>query len=229
VTDKKPTLLIIESHLETRKFLEAMLSKNYEVATFSGSIDGIENARKLLPDLIILEAHLPILNGFDTSSLLKKDERTKNTPILLLSLKPSPQEMNRALEMGIDDYIPKPFDYKELEAKVESRIHRKNKSRIVDKLLILGEVQMNIETREVIVSGEKKKLTLTEFDILKLLIERQAQIVSRNDIIETIWKDEKEAANARTIDVHIRSLRKKIPLLSKHIISIYGVGYKYEA
>src|SRR3954466_9594637 len=122
---EKYRILIIEDNADTRRFLEAMLSKEFEVLTAENAVIGIEFARNKAPDLILLDIMLPILSGYDACSLLKKDDRTKRIPIIFLSAKNSVPEITHGLTAGADDYIPKPFDYKELLARIRARL-RKN-------------------------------------------------------------------------------------------------------
>ena len=225
---EKYKILIIEDNSDTRRFLETILKKNYETMTAENGVIGIDYARNKAPDLIILDVMLPILNGYDACSLLKKDEKTKRIPIILLSAKSGSADVNQGLTVGADDYITKPFDYKELIARVQARL---KKGSIEEKSppLIVGDLHIEESSREVSFDGKKIQLTLTEFDILRFLATRAGSVVSREEILKKVWNDDSEKTNDRTIDVHIRALRKKVPTLSKHIISIYGVGYKYEA
>lgn len=223
---KKRRLLIIEDHLETRKFLETMLGKDYEIVAAENAVIGIDYARNKAPDLIILDVVLPILSGLDACSLLKQDEKTKRLPIILLSVKNTQADITRGLKVGADDYLPKPFDFKELQARIVT--HLKKSADTEAKPIEIGDLRIDPNSREVVFAGKKAHLTLTEFDILKFLVVRNGGIVSREDILNEVWKDGSAKTNDRTIDVHIRALRKKIPALTKHIISIYGVGYKYE-
>lgn len=223
---EKPRILVIEDHADTRRFLETMLGKEYEVIAAENGVLGIEYARNKSPDLILLDIMLPILSGYDACSLLKKDDRTKQIPIIFLSAKNSVQDITHGLGTGADDYIPKPFDYKELVARIKARL-RKNVEAAVQPLQI-GDLKIDPGNREVVFAGKKSQLTLTEFDILRCLASRAGAIVSREEILKEVWRDDHSSTSDRTIDVHIRALRRKIPPLTKHIMSVYGVGYKYE-
>jgi two-component system response regulator MtrA len=130
------------------------------------------------------------------------------------------------LTTGADDYIPKPFDYKELLARIRARLRKTTETQAQP--IQVGDLRIDPSNREVTFSGKKAQLTLTEFDILRCLAAKAGNVVSRDDILKDVWKDESQKTNDRTIDVHIRALRRKIPPLTKHLISIYGVGYKYE-
>lgn len=223
---EKPRILVIEDNADTRRFLEAMLGKEFEIITAENGVIGIEYARNRSPNLILIDIMLPILSGYDACSLLKKDERTKQIPIIFLSAKNSIPDITHGLGTGADDYIPKPFDYKELLARIRARL--RSTTETVAQPIQIGELKIDPANREVAFGGKRAQLTLTEFDILKLLATRSDSVISREEILKEVWKEDSSNTNDRTIDVHIRALRRKIPPLTKHIISIYGVGYKYE-
>lgn len=222
----KPMILVIEDSPETRRFLEAMLKKDFEVLTAENAVIGIDYARNRAPDLILLDIMLPILSGYDACSLLKKDERTKHIPIIFLSAKNTVSDITQGLTGGADDYIAKPFDYKELVARIRARLRGKSEDLLQP--MQIGELRIDPAKRDAAFAGKKAKLTLTEFDILKCLATRAGQVVSREEILKEVWRETAPKTSDRTIDVHIRALRRKMPPLTRHIISVYGVGYKYE-
>lgn len=222
----KSTILIIEDNSDTRRFLEAMLIKDFEIISAENAVVGIEYARNKSPDLILLDIMLPILSGYDACSLLKKDEKTKRIPIIFLSAKNTVSNITQGLSQGADDYMAKPFDYKELLARIQARLRRNQDD--APPTLQIGDLKIDHANREVFYAGKKALLTLTEFDILRCLAAKAGTIVSRDDILRDVWKDQNKKTNDRTIDVHIRALRRKIPALIKHVISVYGIGYKYE-
>src|SRR5437763_12961030 len=121
---EKYRLLIIEDNADTRRFLEVMLGKEFEVISAEDAVIGIDFARNKSPDLILLDIMLPILSGYDACSLLKKDEKTKRIPVIVLSAKNSVPDITHGLITGADDYIPKPFDYKELLARIKARLRK---------------------------------------------------------------------------------------------------------
>jgi two-component system response regulator MtrA len=223
---ERPRILVIEDNADTRRFLEAMLGKEFEIISAENAVIGIEYARNKAPDLILLDIMLPILSGYDACSLLKKDDKTKGVPIIFLSAKNSVPDITHGLTAGADDYLPKPFDYKELHARIRARL-RKTVDAVAQPIQI-GDLKIDPASREVSFGGKKTQLTLTEFDILRCLAAKAGQVVSREEILKDVWREDSPKTNDRTIDVHIRALRRKIPPLTKHVISIYGVGYKYE-
>src|SRR5277367_6426286 len=176
---ERPKILIIEDNADTRRFLEAMLGKEFEIITAENGVIGIDYARNKAPDLIILDIMLPILSGYDACSLLKKDEKTKRIPIIFLSAKNSVTDITQGLTSGADDYLPKPFDYKELLARVRARLRKTTEA--AAQPIQVGDLRIDPTNREVSFSGKKAQLTLTEFDILRCLAAKAGTVVSRDD------------------------------------------------
>lgn len=218
-------ILVIEDNPDTRRFLQVMLNREFEVALAKDGVEGIELAKSVQPELIVLDVVMPSLNGYDTCKRLKSIPETSNIPVIFLSARNTTAEITYGLSMGADDYLPKPFDHKELLARIKSRLARaiSNPSPRV----IAGKLEIDTLNRIALFEGKPIPLTLTEYDILRLLASRFGVVVSREEIMKEIWKESASETTDRTIDVHIRSLRKKIPAMSDHIQSVYGVGYKY--
>ncbi|NUM87697.1 MAG: response regulator transcription factor [Bdellovibrionales bacterium] len=225
----KAKILVIEDNEDTRRFLQKILSQEYEALLADNAVLGIEVARKEKPALIILDIMLPHLSGLDACRLLKKDERTSHIPIIFLSAKGSVTDITSGLDIGADDYLPKPFDYKELLARVQARLRNVEQLAQAQDTVIQGDLRVEPSSRKVWWKGKPVELTLTEFDILRCLAARAGENVSRKEIIDAIRDDGRKGISERTIDVHIRAIRKKIPEVSKHLSSVYGVGYRYDS
>lgn len=224
----KAKILVIEDNEDTRRFLQQILGKEYEVILAENAVIGIEHARNQSPDLILLDIMLPHLSGTEACELLKKDQRTARIPIIFLSAKSKISDITSGLSIGADDYISKPFDYKELLARIQARLRASASRNVAGETIILGDLSIDPASRTVKFKNRTIDLTLTEFDILRRLANHPGETVTRKDIIEAVRHHSKKAINDRTIDVHIRAIRKKIPEMQKHLISIYGVGYTYE-
>jgi DNA-binding response OmpR family regulator len=221
----KSKVLVIEDNPDTRRFLQVMLSREFEVSIAKDGIEGIEIAKTMQPELIVLDVVMPSLNGYDTCKKLKTIPETENIPVIFLSAKNTTAEITYGLSMGADDYLPKPFDHKELLARIKSRLARAIANPAPK--VVVGKLEIDTLNRVALYDRMPAQLTLTEYDILRLLASRFGVVVSREEIMREIWKESASETTDRTIDVHIRSLRKKIPAMSNHIQSVYGVGYKY--
>jgi DNA-binding response OmpR family regulator len=191
------------------------------------AVIGIDYARNREPDLILLDIMLPHLSGLDACQILKQDEKTAHIPVIFLSAKSKVSDITNGLGLGADDYIPKPFDYKELLARVQARLRAAAKNGPGD-LITVGDLTIDPANRAVRYRNRNFDLTLTEFDILRRLAGAPGETISRKEIIEAVRHHTKKAINDRTIDVHIRSIRKKIPDLQRHLSSVYGIGYRYD-
>ncbi len=221
----KAKILVIEDNPDTRRFLQIMLSREYEVLIAQNGLEGIDLAKSALPELIVLDVVMPALNGYDACKQLKSDPKTQHIPVIFLSGKNTNNEITQGLSMGADDYLPKPFDHKELLVRIKSRLTRS--AGAAEPKIRVGELEVDTLRRVASYQGVEASLTLTEYDILRLLASRHGVVVSREEIMKEIWRDAATETTDRTIDVHVRSLRKKIPSMNQHIQSVYGVGYKY--
>lgn len=225
----KPKILVIEDNEDTRRFLEHILGKEHEVILADNAVLGIDFARNQNPDLILLDIMLPHLSGTDACQILKKDERTARIPIIFLSAKSKVSDITSGLSLGADDYIPKPFDHKELLARVQARLRIAAAAKAGNaETITIGDLTIDPAERSVKYRNKMIDLTLTEFDILRRLAAAPGETISRKDIIEAVRHNSKKTINDRTIDVHIRAIRKKIPDIQKHLSSVYGVGYRYD-
>jgi DNA-binding response OmpR family regulator len=223
----KQKILVVEDNPDTRRFLQVMLSREFEVHTAADGREGLDLASSVKPDLIILDVIMPVLNGYDTCRRLKASPETEWIPVIFLSGKNTTAEIAHGLSVGAEDYLPKPFDHQELLARVKARLAR-SLPRLPLSTVRVGKLEIDTTSRTANYNDQRIPLTLTEYDILRLLASRNGVVVSRAEIMKEIWRESAPATTDRTIDVHIRSLRKKIPEMNTHIQSVYGVGYKYQ-
>ena len=224
---ERARILVIEDNPDTRRYLETVLAREFEVIAAENAVLGIEQARTMSPAVIVLDIVLPIMNGYDACGLLKQDDVTKNIPIIFLSSKNTVADITHGLDLGADDYLPKPFDYKELVSRIRARLRDKELSRKEPKTLNHGLLRLVLDSREAFYGHRSIELTETEFEILRVLIDHPGKELTRDDIIRGVWREGASETQRRTIDVHIRSIRKKVPEITKHVLSVYGVGYKY--
>lgn len=204
----------------TRNYLNTLLSPEFHVQGFScANQDPVELALKVHPALILLDS-------FDFCKKLKANPSTQAIPIVLISSKNRPADVSEGLTLGAEDFLTKPFDHKDLLLRIRAQM--KNVKAVQQiQFVRVGKLEINTLDRTAKYAGTAMNLTITEYDILRLLASRVGSVVSREEIMKVIWKDSATETTDRTIDVHIRSLRKKIPKLSTHIRSVYGVGYQY--
>jgi len=178
------------------------------------------------PDLVILDLMLPGIDGLEVCRTLKVNERTSSIPIIMLTAKGTETDIVVGLELGADDYIVKPFSPRELIARVKA-ILRRAQSAKKTKLFKVGDLVLDLTKYEVRVKNKKVDLTTTEFRVLAILSEKPGWVLTRNQLLDDLWEDEKIVLD-RTIDVHIKNLREKLEEAGKLIKTIRGIGYKIE-
>lgn len=228
----KAKILAIDDEIHIIELLRFNLeTNNYEVDFAYDGIDGYIKAKEVKPDLILLDWMLPNISGIDILKKIRSDKNLKNIPIIMLTAKNMESDKVEGLEIGADDYITKPFSIKELLARISSVLRRYNiNGQNEESILSIGNLKLDLQKYEIYRGSEKIELTLKEFELLKLLIENKGKVLSRNYLLDKIWGYE-YYGETRTVDVHIRYLRKKIEGNSpseKHIQTIRGVGYKID-
>lgn len=188
---------------------------------------GFASAKENIPDLILLDLMLPGIDGMEVFNLLKRNEATADIPVIMLTAKGEETDKVVGLELGADDYVTKPFGMKELIARIKSTIKRhSNKENHEEKILRFPDLEINVDTREVKVSGKNIQLTAKEFDLLAYLAGNKERVYSRNRLLDNVW-DIDTMIETRTVDVHIRRLREKLKKAGRYIVTMHGVGYKF--
>ena len=176
-----------------------------------------------LPDLVLLDLMLPEEDGISILKNLRIEPKTKKMPMILLTAKSSEYDKVMGRENGADDYVAKPFSMMELLARVKALLRRVEKDESA--CLVVGSLSVNKERHEVMAKGEAVTLTLKEFELLCLLIENKGKVLTRDQLLNSIWGYEFDGEN-RTVDVHIRTLRQKLGECGEYIETVRGVGYK---
>lgn len=222
-------ILIVDDEDHIRELLKFNLEKNgYAVYMANDGLNGLKLAREKQVDLILLDLMLPGMDGFEVCKEIRRDNIISNVPIIMLTAKSEEIDKILGLELGADDYITKPFSIRELSARIKALLRRSN-VKYDNEILRFGNITLNLQTREVLKHGKKLDFTLKEFEVLKLLIQNKGKILTREILLDKIWGYE-YVGETRTVDVHIRHIRKKIEEDDKkpiYIQTIRGVGYKF--
>ncbi len=202
--------------------------EGYAVHTAEDGERGLELARELKPDLIILDIMLPELDGYEVCRKLRMEGDT--TPIIMLTVKDKEADKVLGLGLGADDYVTKPFSFPELTARIKA-IWRRTDERVKDLTTYsFGNIQLDFEKYEAKKGGKILDLTTLEFHMLKFFIQNKGKVISRDNFLDGIWGEENVSVSYRTVDTHISNIRKKIeenPVSPKHILSIRSAGYKF--
>ncbi|MBP1888587.1 two-component system alkaline phosphatase synthesis response regulator PhoP [Clostridium moniliforme] len=228
----KDKILIVddEEHiLELIKF--NVKNAGYEVVTANNGIDALKIAKEEKPALVLLDLMIPGMDGFDVCKEIKKDKETSNTAIIMLTAKGEELDKILGLELGADDYITKPFSIRELLARIKAVLRRSSILKVDKEELYYenGRFKIDFERHEVLINNKKIDVTLKEFELLGILIRNRGKILRREILLDKIWGYE-YIGETRTVDVHIRYLRKKIEEDDKNpklIETIRGVGYRF--
>jgi DNA-binding response OmpR family regulator len=229
MVNKMAKILIVEDDETILMGLKDDLEfEGYEVTATDNGRDGYLQAKSRDFHLIILDILLPELNGFEICKKLREED--VDTPILMLTAART-EEIDKVmgLELGADDYVTKPVGSREMVARVKAILRRAGEDQKAGDIFAFGDVSVDFRRHEVIKSGETVHLTALEFRLLEFFIKRKGEVVSRNDLLDEAWGD--AIISPRTLDSHIVHLRKKIepdPSRPRHLLSIRGVGYRFE-
>lgn len=224
----EPSILIIEDDPAILLGLAKNLKfEGYQILTTQDGAEGLELAETKTPDLIILDLMLPTLSGFDICKTL----RSKKIPVFIVMLTARDQEMDKVmgLDLGADDYITKPFSIRELIARVKALLRRKYYFENAMKKFSFGKFDVDFIGRTVIHQGKEMEMSPKEFDLLKLFIENEGKVLTREEIISRVWGVDYYGTN-RTVDNFITKLRHKLAEGEEnveYIVTTRGVGYKF--
>ena len=224
-------ILVTDDEREIADLLEIYLvSDGYRVWKAYSAKEGLEILQEHDIQLAILDIMMPEMDGI--TAMLKIRE-VSNVPVILLTAKSEDTDKVLGLTVGADDYVTKPFNTVELQARVKSQLRRYMKlggGTVRPDTIVIGGIELNDVTKEVTLDGDKVQLTRTEYDILKLLMQHPGQVFSPNEIYEKVWNDN-PFRNENTVAVHIRHLREKVeynPAEPRHLKVVWGRGYKME-
>jgi DNA-binding response OmpR family regulator len=223
---EKGIIFLVEDEEDIRKLVASYLTEaGYDVYQFGTGEEMLPFLYRKLPDLFLIDILLPGIDGFELTKELRYRSETKSIPIIILTCKGEESDRVLGLELGADDYIVKPFSLRELLARVKA-IFRRQKKFAPPETLKCGDIILEPESFKTRVKGKEVNLTTTEFKILRLLLENEGKVLNREAIITGTYGYNKPIID-RTIDVHIRNLRKKLGREGERIKSIRGVGYKF--
>jgi len=221
------TVLIVDDERKLREMIRVYLEQEgYRVVEASNGREALYVARQEKPDLVILDLMMPELNGYDFIRLFSREAQT---PVIMLTAKVDDTDKILGLELGADDYVTKPFNVRELVARLRAVMRRSGKAPVEPELLRAADVVLDRAAVTVTVDGRPVDLTRSEFELLATLMASPKQVFSRLDLLDRVSGKAYEGYE-RTIDVHIRNLRAKIEPDSKNPIyveTVYGMGYRF--
>ena len=226
----KKRILIIEDDKDIVEAIRYNLEKErgFSVLSARTGDEGLNLVLQVKPHLIILDIGLPGLTGYEVCRMLRRDAETRDIPILMLTARGSESDKVLGLELGADDYITKPFGIRELIARVRAAIRRKEEDAGVLEVFDDGKIYIHFGDYVIRFNGREPKLTFKEFSLLKLLVQNAGRVLSRDKILDNVW-GYNYYSESRTVDVHIRRIRKKLgPGAEDYIDTVIGVGYRFK-
>jgi len=226
----KETILIVEDEKDIVKMLDYNLKKEgFKILTAHDGEDALDEASTKHPDLILLDLMLPGIDGLEVCKELKSERKTASIPVIMLTAKSQESDKVVGLELGADDYVTKPFSPRELIARIKAILRRaKDKDKSLE-ILKIGDLTMDLSKISVTIKDKPVELTSKEFELLRTLVQAKGRMLSRDYLLDNIWGfDHAIEIQTRTVDVHIRTLRKKLKTAAKYIITVKNYGYRFE-
>jgi DNA-binding response OmpR family regulator len=221
-------ILVVEDSADIAQLIRHYLERaGHAVDVTASGADVLPRARKQAPDLVVLDLMLPGMDGLLVCQALRRDRSTAGIPVIMLTARGEEADRVRGLELGADDYVTKPFSPKELVARVAALLRRTQPSTTSTTVLRYGPVMMDIDRHQVRVADEDLRLTAKEFLLLRYLIEHRGRVLSRDRLLSDVWGYQ-YTGGTRTVDVHVRRLREKLPLLKTALTTVKQFGYKLE-
>lgn len=203
----------------------ALRSGGFTAESFSGGSDFWAACRKEIPDLVLLDIMLPEEDGLQILRQLRANPATKLVPVIMVTAKTTELNVVKGLDLGADDYIPKPFGIMELLSRVKAVLRRSKRAPEPDAVFSYGDILLDDKRRVVTAGGSVCELTYKEYELLKLLLRNQRLVLTREKILQSVWGYNFEG-ETRTVDMHIKTLRQKLGESGSLIKTVRNVGYK---
>ena len=219
------TILVADDEVNIRELAQLYLRKEgYQVMTANNGREALQKIREFQPDMLVLDLMMPELDGWEVCRRVRAES---SLPILMLTARDDDIDKIVGLEMGADDYLTKPFNPRELVARVRAVLRRSGEDSLGSRDLLnnLGNVQIDPAGRELLISGRRVQLRAREFDLLYTLAKHRNMVLSRDQLLDLVWDYESDG-KTRTVDVHIANLRDKLADSDVQIETVWGVGYK---
>lgn len=227
MSSAKQKILIVDDEPDIRELIEYNLKKEgYLVYTASNGQEGINEAKRVHPDLIILDVMMPKMDGIEACRVMRSMNDFKSTFMVFLTARSEEYSEIAGFNVGADDYIAKPIKSRALVSRINAILRRNNQTEdVVENKIEIGDLVIDRETYLVYQRGERISLAKKEFELLYLLASKPGKVYTREVILKNIWEDSVVVTN-RTIDVHIRKVREKLG--DNYISTVKGVGYKFD-
>lgn len=223
-------ILIIEDDSDIAELVDYNLrQEKYSTEVSKNGADGLNKARRLVPDLIILDLMLPDMEGLEICRSLKSDPKTRRVPVLMLTAKGEEVDRIVGFEVGADDYLTKPFSPRELVLRVKAILRRLKEREFIEKAEPQSFGTLNVDPArfQVKVGRDEIRLTAIEFKLLQYLLSNRGRVATRDLLLDRVWGYD-AALTTRTVDTHIKRLREKLGRAGDYIETIRGIGYRFK-
>ncbi|MGE0360614.1 MAG: response regulator transcription factor [Vicinamibacterales bacterium] len=219
-------ILVAEDDADIAALVRHYLEKaGYGVDVTGSGRDVMPRLRQHPADLVILDVMLPGMDGLDVCRAMRADPTTAAVPVIMLTAKAEESDRIVGLELGADDYITKPFSPGEVVARVRALLRRAHRPAPVSGTLTYGPLTVDVDRHQVKTDGQDVKLTAKEFLLLQYLLQHRGRVLSRDLLLSDVW-DYAYTGGTRTVDVHVRRLREKLPFLAEALVTVKQFGYK---
>jgi len=223
---KRHRILVVEDEPDIAEILRYNLERAGFAVEVAGQGDtALEAIRRQPPDLLLLDLMLPGLDGLELTRILRRDTATAQLPVVMLTARGEEIDRIVGLELGADDYIPKPFSPREVVLRVRAVLRRRQAPEAAAEVLETGGLRLEPAAHRLTVRGKEVALTATEFRLLHTLMERSGRIQTRSRLLSDVWGYAEEV-DSRTVDTHVRRLRRKLGAEADRIETVIGVGYR---
>jgi len=219
-------ILIAEDDRDIAELVSHYLTKaGWSVHVAAAGDQALAYVRNHPVDVVILDLMLPGMSGFEVCQALRSERATADLPVIMLTARTEEGDRVKGLELGADDYVSKPFSPNELVARVRAVVRRTHRSEPADTILRLGSIAMDLSRHTVSSDGREVTLTAKEFLLLQFFLEHRGRVLSRDRLLEDVW-GYRYTGGTRTVDVHVRRLREKLPALVDALTTVKQFGYK---
>ena len=219
-------LLIVDDEEKIRKLIaKYALFEGYEIAEAENGMQAVEMARTSNHDLIVLDVMMPELDGFSAAREIRKES---DVPIIFLSARGEEYDRIRGFELGVDDYVVKPFSPRELMMRIGAVLRRSRSSAVNEhECVTIGDLKVDFTARQVMLEGEELDLSPKEYELLFFMVRNRGIALTRDRLISEVWGFD-FFGDDRTLDTHIKLLRKQLGDYARYITTLRGVGYRFE-
>jgi DNA-binding response OmpR family regulator len=219
-------ILVAEDDPDIANLLMHYLQRaGFEADMVSSGRDVVPRVRKAPPDLLLLDLMLPEVDGLQVCRAVRGDPQTASIPIIMVTAKGEESDRIVGLELGADDYITKPFSPNEVIARIKALLRRAQRTGPADGRLTYGPLSVDVDRHLVRIDAREVKLTAKEFLLLQYLMQHRGRVLSRDLLLSDVW-GYSYTGGTRTVDVHVRRLREKVPFLTEAIVTVKQFGYK---